>query len=352
MSNINDVILETKNLTKIYEKSNDKKVVACNNVNLKIHKGKTLGIVGESGSGKTTLVNMLMDLEKPTSGEILYHGRDISKFTKQEVWENRQNIQIVFQDPWSAFNPKMNVMQILTEPLMNYGRLKRSERKQKAIELLKMVDLPEEFVTKYPQNMSGGQRQRLGIARAISLEPEILICDEATSALDPNTTTQIIELLRSLQEKLKLTVVMITHQMEVVKSICNKVAVMEEGKIVEEGSLVEVFSEPKSSITKEFREKTLYRKEAIALAEKNKRNLYELTFIGEKANDPAIIMADEPTGNLDEKNEALVLDLLQELNRQGRTIVMVTHNPELGELTDRVIYLHHGKFVKEEIHEK
>ena len=178
MSNINDVILETKNLTKIYEKSNDKKVVACNKVNLKIHKGKTLGIVGESGSGKTTLVNMLMDLEKPTSGEILYHGRDISKFTKQEVWENRQNIQIVFQDPWSAFNPKMNVMQILTEPLMNYGRLKRSERKQKAIELLKMVDLPEEFVTKYPQNMSGGQRQRLGIARAISLEPEILICHD------------------------------------------------------------------------------------------------------------------------------------------------------------------------------
>ena len=145
-----DIILETKNLTKIYEKSNNKKVAACNNVNLKIYKGKTLGIVGESGSGKTTLANMLMDSESPTSGEILYHGKDISKFTKKQIWENRQNIQIVFQDPWSAFNPKMNVMQILTEPLMNYNRLKRSERKEKAVELLKMVDLPEEFVTKYP----------------------------------------------------------------------------------------------------------------------------------------------------------------------------------------------------------
>ena len=220
MSNINDVILETKNLTKIYEKSNDKKVVACNNVNLKIHKGKTLGIVGESGSGKTTLVNMLMDLEKPTSGEILYHGRDISKFTKQEVWENRQNIQIVFQDPWSAFNPKMNVMQILTEPLMNYGRLKKSERKQKAAELLKMVDLPEEFVTKYPQNMSGGQRQRLGIARAISLEPEILICDEATSALDV-----------SIQKN--ITMIFICHDIALIESFAHEIVVMYHGDVVE-----------------------------------------------------------------------------------------------------------------------
>lgn len=233
MSNINDIILETKNLTKIYEKSNNKKVIACNNINLKIQKGKTLGIVGESGSGKTTLVNMLMDLEKPTSGEILYHGRDISKFTKQEVWENRQNIQIVFQDPWSAFNPKMNVMQILTEPLMNYGRLKKSERKQKAAELLKMVDLPEEFVTKYPQNMSGGQRQRLGIARAISLEPEILICDEATSALDVSIQKNIVELLVKLQKEKNITMIFICHDIALIESFAHEIAVMYHGKIVE-----------------------------------------------------------------------------------------------------------------------
>ena len=233
MSSTNDLILETRNLTKIYEKSNNKKVIACNNINLKIRKGKTLGIVGESGSGKTTLVNMLMDLEKPTSGEILYHGRDISKFTKQEVWENRQNIQIVFQDPWSAFNPKMNVMQILTEPLMNYGRLKRSERKQKAIELLKMVDLPEEFVTKYPQNMSGGQRQRLGIARAISLEPEILICDEATSALDVSIQKNIVELLVKLQKEKNITMIFICHDIALIESFAHEIVVMYHGDVVE-----------------------------------------------------------------------------------------------------------------------
>ena len=233
LSNISDVILETKNLTKIYEKSNNKKVIACNNINLKIRKGKTLGIVGESGSGKTTLVNMLMDLEKPASGEILYHGRDMSKFTKKEIWENRQNIQIVFQDPWTAFNPKMNVMQILTEPLMNYGRLKRSKRRQKAIELLKMVDLPEEFVTKYPQNMSGGQRQRLGIARAISLEPEILICDEATSALDVSIQKNIVELLVKLQKEKNITMIFICHDIALIESFAHEIVVMYHGEVVE-----------------------------------------------------------------------------------------------------------------------
>ena len=233
MSNINDIILETKNLTKIYEKSNNKKVIACNNINLKIRKGKTLGIVGESGSGKTTLVNMLMDLEKPASGEILYHGRDMSKFTKKEIWENRQNIQIVFQDPWTAFNPKMNVMQILTEPLMNYGRLKKSKRRQKAVELLKMVDLPAEFVTKYPQNMSGGQRQRLGIARAISLEPEILICDEATSALDVSIQKNIVELLVKLQKEKNITMIFICHDIALIESFAHEIVVMYHGEVVE-----------------------------------------------------------------------------------------------------------------------
>ena len=233
MYKINDVILETKDLTKIYEKSNNKKVVACNKVNLQIHKGKTLGIVGESGSGKSTFVNMLMGLETPTSGQILYHEKDMSKFTKEEIWLNRQNIQIVFQDPWSAFNPKMNVMQILTEPLMNYNRLEKSQRKAKAIELLKMIDLPEEFVTKYPQNMSGGQRQRLGIARAISLEPEILICDEATSALDVSIQKNIIELLVRLQKEKGITMIFICHDIALIESFAHQIAVMYHGDIVE-----------------------------------------------------------------------------------------------------------------------
>lgn len=234
MSKEKEIILEVKNLTKIYPKGNGKEVVACNNINLEIVKGETLGIVGESGSGKSTLVNMLMGLEKTTSGEILYRGKDMSKFTPEEMWKNRENIQIVFQDPWSAFNPKMTVLQILTEPLMNYKRIDKRDREKRAKELLKMVDLPEEFVTKYPQNMSGGQRQRLGIARALSLEPEILICDEATSALDVSIQKNIIELLVRLQREKNITIIFIAHDIALVESFAHRIAVMYLGNIVEE----------------------------------------------------------------------------------------------------------------------
>lgn len=229
----NNIILETKNLTKIFEKNNNKKVIACNNINIQIPKGSILGIVGESGSGKTTLVNMLMDLEKPTTGEIFFNQKDISKFSKKEIWENRQNIQIIFQDPWSAFNPKMKVEQILTEPLINYKRLEKKNRNQKARELLKLVDLPEEFVHKYPQNMSGGQRQRLGIARAISLEPEILICDEATSALDATIQKNIVELLVKLQKEKGITIIFICHDIALIDSFAHDICVMYKGEIVE-----------------------------------------------------------------------------------------------------------------------
>ena len=228
-----EIIMEVKNLTKIYPKDNGKKVIACNNINLQIEKGKTFGIVGESGSGKSTLVKMLMDLEKPTEGEIFYRGRNITHFTPKEVWENRQNIQIVFQDPWSAFNPKMKVLDILTEPLMNYKRLEKKQKEEKAKELLKMVDLPEDFIHKYPQNMSGGQRQRLGIARALSLEPEILICDEATSALDVSIQKNIVELLIKLQKEKGVTIIFIGHDIALVDSFAHKIAVMNVGNIVE-----------------------------------------------------------------------------------------------------------------------
>lgn len=228
-----DMILETKNLTKIFTNYDGSFLTACNNISLKVYKGKTLGIVGESGSGKSTYIRMLMNLEKPTSGEILYRGKDINKFTKQEIWQNRQNIQMIFQDPWAAFNPKMNAMDILTEPLLNYGRIKKSEKKEKALELLKMVELPKEFLYKYPQNMSGGQKQRLGIARAISLEPEILICDEATCALDVSIQKIIIKLLVRLQKEKGISMVFICHDLALVQLFSHEIAVMNKGEIVE-----------------------------------------------------------------------------------------------------------------------
>ena len=317
-------IIELKNIIKIFPSEKvGEGVHAVRDVSVNIEEGDIFGIIGYSGAGKSTLVRCINLLEKPTSGEVIVEGKNITGYSEVELRAVRRRMGMIFQH-FNLLN-SANVFENVAAPLKNQRRFSKEEIEEKIAELKKDSSLSQKEIKEkenvllksnkklsgkeikerveemlrltgledkekaYPSQLSGGQKQRVAIARALVGRPKILLCDEATSALDPNTTTQIIELLRSLQEKLKLTVVMITHQMEVVKSICNKVAVMEEGTIVEEGSLVEVFSEPKSSITKEFREKTLYRKEAIALAEKNKRNLYELTFIGEKANDPAIM---------------------------------------------------------------
>ena len=175
MFNESDIVLSAKHIVKQFPASGGRTLTACNDVNLNVYKGKTLGIVGESGCGKSTFVRMVISLDKPTSGEILYHGKNLSNLSKKETWLNRQNMQMVFQDPLASFDPKMKIVDILTEPLINYGKLKRSEKESKARELLEMVELPGDFVDRYPHNMSGGQRQRISIARALSLEPEILV---------------------------------------------------------------------------------------------------------------------------------------------------------------------------------
>ena len=168
-----DIVLSAKHIVKQFPASHGRTLTACNDINLNVYKGKTLGIV-----------RMVISLDKPTSGEILYHGKNLADLSKKETWLNRQNMQMVFQDPLASFDPKMKIVDILTEPLINFGKLKKSEKENKARELLEMVELPGDFVDRYPHNMSGGQRQRISIARALSLEPEILVCDEATSALD------------------------------------------------------------------------------------------------------------------------------------------------------------------------
>lgn len=179
------------------------------------------------------IVRMVLSLDKPTKGEIQYRGKNITSMTKREIWENRQQIQMVFQDPLASFNPKMKIIDILTEPLMNYGRLKRSEKKKKAEELLEMVELPGDFLYRYPHNMSGGQRQRVSIARALSLEPEILVCDEATSALDVFIQKTIIELLVRLQKEKNISMLFICHDLALLRSFAHQIAVMYLGNIVE-----------------------------------------------------------------------------------------------------------------------
>ena len=228
-----DMILEAKHVTRRFPASNHQTLVACNDVNLKLYKGKTLGLVGESGCGKSTFMRFLVSLDKPSEGEILFHGEDITKLKGEALRQNRQNIQMVFQDPSGSFNPKMKIRDIICEPLLNFGRIKKSEKDKVAKEYLKLVDLPEEFADRYPHNMSGGQRQRVAIARAIALEPEIIVMDEATSALDVSVQKTIIELIVDLQKKKNISIGFIAHDLGLIQSFAHQIAVMYLGNIVE-----------------------------------------------------------------------------------------------------------------------
>lgn len=208
-------------------------LTACDNVTLNAYAGQTLGIIGESGCGKSTLVRTILQIHPASGGEVIFDGQDILKLRGEAARQNRRKIQMVFQDPEAAFNPKMKVKEIVCEPLLNFGLIKKSEVDTKAAELLRMVELPEDFKDRYPHNMSGGQRQRLGIARALSLEPKIVVCDEATSALDVSVQEKICELLVRLQKEKGITYLFICHDLGLVDLMCHQIAVMYLGNIVE-----------------------------------------------------------------------------------------------------------------------
>lgn len=233
MSERNEVVLEARHVTRRFPASGGRTLVANDDISLKFYKGKTLGLVGESGCGKSTFMRFLVSLDTPSEGEILYRGKDITKLKEEELRQNRQNIQMVFQDPSSSFNPKMKIRDIVCEPLLNFNRIKRSEKDAACKKLLEMVELPGEFADRYPHNMSGGQRQRVAIARALALEPEILILDEATSALDVSVQKNIIELVTKLQREKNITIGFICHDIALIQSCAHQVAVMYLGSLVE-----------------------------------------------------------------------------------------------------------------------
>lgn len=228
-----EIILEAKHVTRKFPASNNRTLVACNDVNLKLYRGKTLGLVGESGCGKSTFMRFLVSLDTPTEGEIFFHGKDITQLKGEELRQNRQNIQMVFQDPSGSFNPKMKIRDIICEPLLNFKRIKASEKDAVARKYLDMVDLPGDFANRYPHNMSGGQRQRVAIARAIALEPEIIVMDEATCALDVSVQKTIIELIVGLQKKKNISIGFIAHDLGLIQSFAHQIAVMYLGNIVE-----------------------------------------------------------------------------------------------------------------------
>ena len=257
MSKEKELILEAKHVTKKFPLTKGKELIANDDVSLKFYKGQTLGIVGESGCGKSTFMRMMVQLEQPTSGEILFKGKDITKMKGEELRKNRRNVQMVFQNPSTSFNPNMKVGDIICEPLMNFGLIKKKEKDAVARKYLEMVELPGDFADRYPHQVSGGQCQRAAIARALAVDPEILICDEATSALDVTVQKQILELLIELKEKENLSFLMICHDLALVQALCDKVLVLYHGKTVEYGSPDEIIDHPKMDYTKRLIESVL-----------------------------------------------------------------------------------------------
>ena len=226
-------VLEARQVTKRFPAAHGRTLTACENVSLSLYAGQTLGIVGESGCGKSTFLRLLAGLEQPDSGEVLYEGEKISGLKGKKLREARKHIQMVFQDPAEAFHPRMKVRDIICEPLLNYHILRRQDVPAKAGELLRMVELPEEFAGRFPKDLSGGQRQRVGIARALALEPDILLCDEATSALDVAVQKSIIELLVRLQREKNIAIAFVCHDLALVQQLSHRVAVMYLGHVAE-----------------------------------------------------------------------------------------------------------------------
>lgn len=230
---MSELILEAKHVTRRFPVSGGRTLTACNDVNLKFYRGKTLGLIGESGCGKSTFMRFLVALDKPSEGEILFKGKDIAKLRGEELRQTRQHIQMVFQDPGGSFNPKMRIRDIICEPLLNFGRIRPSEKDAVARKYLEMVELPGDFAGRFPHNMSGGQRQRIAIARAIALEPELVVMDEATCALDVSVQKTIIELVVKLQKEKNICIGFIAHDLGLIQSFAHQIAVMYLGNIVE-----------------------------------------------------------------------------------------------------------------------
>lgn len=249
---MSDKLLEVKGLTKFF-KSPRGTVHAVDDVSFSIERGKTLGVVGESGCGKTTTGRCVLRLAEPTSGEILFEGTDICKLNRSQMKARRRDMQIIFQDPYSSLNPSSTVMETIAKPLKLNKIIPNATKKDienRVLELMDTVGLAERLIDTYPHELDGGRRQRIGIARALAMEPKFIVCDEPVSALDVSIQAQILNLLKKLQREMGLTYMFITHDLSVVKHISDDILVMYLGKVVEKAPVDELFENPLHPYTK------------------------------------------------------------------------------------------------------
>lgn len=304
-------------------KQPDKTVVAVDDVSLKINRGEIFGIIGYSGAGKSTLVRLINYLQKPTKGSVIVAGQNLSQLKDDELRKKRRKIGMIFQH----FNlmRSRSVINNVEFPLLD-SKISKTERHKKALELLKTVEL-ESYADAFPDQLSGGQKQRVAIARALASDPDILISDESTSALDPKTTKSILSLLKRLNQKLKLTIVLITHEMQVVQQICDRVAVMRKGKLIEKGTVEQIFTNPQQPLTKEFIDTATNVKDAIERVKEsvkvdiNKNEILLLKFVGHTTNQAVIseisrrfqVNANILFGDVDQVNSTTIGNLIVEL---------------------------------------
>ncbi|MFE1627502.1 ABC transporter ATP-binding protein [Brevibacillus reuszeri] len=274
---MSEIILQVNNIKKHFPVKDTalfakptKFVKAVDDVSFEVKKGETLGIVGESGCGKSTLARLIMQLIRSTSGSVIFNGQDLASLSEQELKKARKSIQMIFQNPYASLDPRKTVEQLVMEPLVIHQVGTHQERVQKVQELLEVVGLSDYHATRYPHEFSGGQRQRINIARALALHPDVVICDESVSALDVSIQAQVINLLKELQAKFDLTYIFISHDLNVVRYISDRIAVMYLGRVVEMGTYEEIYHNPQHPYTRALlsavpKESPLVKKERMIL---------------------------------------------------------------------------------------
>lgn len=317
-------MIEIKNVSKVFQ-NKQTQVEALKDVSLTINQGDIFGIIGYSGAGKSTLLRCINGLELPTSGEVILSHQDITRLKEKELRSIRKNIGMIFQH-FNLMHSK-TVFENIAYPLKSQ-KLNKSAIETRVKDLLQLVDL-EDKVQSYPSQLSGGQKQRVAIARALATNPEILLCDEATSALDPQTTQSILALLKKINKDFGITIVLITHQMEVIKQICNKVAVMEHGCLLETGELIDVFTKPQSTITKDFLAKDMHFERLSLPAKGEISKMLHLKYIGGSTGSPLIsalsqnfkVTANITFGNIEKLQDTLVGNLVVDLHGSEEEVI-------------------------------